>query len=162
MWEIAMLSRSCHKTVISLKISARTTCANSRPNSTMRTLCSLRVDFIVDFKARVYGATESIERGSASNETAACVLVSELSTHASRTRNGGGSRKIRHGMTNNRNWNYFCSRECSKSLYTRQTHNLHIHLYHIDFWFFFKFVLSRITEFTRVITRYYEKFLWNY
>lgn len=64
----------------------------------MYTLCSLRVDFIVDFKARVYGAVESIDAATQSDETAVRVLVSELSTnqHAAGTLSGSGSRKILH------------------------------------------------------------------
>lgn len=41
---------------------------------------------------------------------------------------------------------------CSKSLYTHQTHNLHIHLYHIDFQLFLNSFYPVITPFTR----YYE------
>jgi len=62
-----------------------------------RTFCSLRVDFIVDFKARVYGAMESIDAVAHPDETTVRVLVSELSTnqHATGTRSGG-FKKILH------------------------------------------------------------------
>lgn len=100
----------------------------------MRTLCSLRVGFIVDFKARVYGAMESIGAVVHPDETAVCVLVSELSTnqHATGTRSSGGFRKILHGTVNNRNIVLSVSIRF-KSLQTHRMHNLHIHLYAVGF-----------------------------
>jgi len=68
------------------------------------TFCILRVDFIVGFKAWVYGAMESIDAAANPDETTMRVLVSELSTnqYATRTRSSG-FRKILHSTINNRN-----------------------------------------------------------
>lgn len=74
---------------------------------------------------------ESIDAATNLDETAMRVLVSELSTNATWTCSSG-FRKILHGTVNNRNIVLSVSIRF-KSLQTHRMHNLHIHLYVVDF-----------------------------
>lgn len=105
MWE-EMANRNCDKAVISPKRHART---SGRPSAHTHAPILRRVPFaafewvslsISKHGLRCYG----INRARTSDETAAYVLVSKLSTNQHATRHSGSEfRKIWHSTVNNRN-----------------------------------------------------------